>query len=216
MHQGEKFKSLEERPPLDIEDQSAALYRLSGSGKTQAALSPEMNGEHLLQSVRQWMESREQVLLVVSVAPRIQNFLYETLINVDMGVILLLVTNWFIGKILDNADSLKLFQAGIDDDVGASPDLSHYIPRGISILWTSRNANIVGSLVEDSQGIEVGAMTDEEALLLLRRPPQGKGDIGPGSEPEIELLECLKRLPLAIAHAAAFMRQTSKSATEYL
>jgi hypothetical protein len=98
--------------------------------------------------------------------------------NVNMGILLLPVTNRLMAKILDNADTLKLFQAGNSDDIGASPNLNAYIPRGICILWTTRDANIVGSLIEDLQGIKVGAMTDEEALLLLRRPAQGKGVVG--------------------------------------
>jgi hypothetical protein len=45
------------------------------------------------------------------------------LMNVDMGILLLQVTNRFMEKILENADDLKLFHAGNGDDLEASPDL---------------------------------------------------------------------------------------------
>jgi hypothetical protein len=57
------------------------------------------------------------------------------LMNIDMGILLLQVTNGFMEKILDNADALKLFHAGNGDDLEASPDLCAYVPRGICIIW---------------------------------------------------------------------------------
>jgi hypothetical protein len=59
-------------------------------------------------------------------------------------------------------------------------------------------------------------MTDEEAMLLLRRPVDGNDDVGTVTTLEIKLLESLERLPLAIVQATAFMKQTSTSIQEYL
>jgi hypothetical protein len=117
------------------------------------------------------------------------SYMRSPLMNVDMVILLLQVTNRFMERILDNADTLKLLHAGNGDDLEASPGLCAYVPRGICIIWTSRDANIVGSLIEGSQDIEVGAMTDEEVLLLLDRSAQGQGLAGAGSESEIKLLE---------------------------
>jgi hypothetical protein len=124
-------------------------------------------------------------------------------------------------KILDNADTLKLFNGSVIENGEMSSDLSIYLPRGASILWTSRDAHICGTLIDYSQGINVGAMSDDEALQLLRSPlmQRTQSDSAmkePPSDDEAELLECLERLPLAIAHAAAFTKQTSKSVGEYL
>jgi hypothetical protein len=189
-----------------------------------AKLDAKLKGEDLLRAVKEWMEDHEQILLV---SFHLNNeWTPNTLITsfhhskysqcMSWCLCFILVNDFLIAKILDNADTLKLMQAHTEDGIGASSDLSQHIPRGASILWTSRDANIVGSLVSDFQGIKVGQMTHEEALLLLRRPVQGYSQIEAASDAEVELLECLERLPLAVAHAAAFMKQTSVSVNEYL
>jgi hypothetical protein len=83
-------------------------------------------------------------------------------------------------------------------------------------LWTSRDANIAGSIIGDSLGIKVGSMTNEEALLLLRRPSQELDVIKPPSDAELQLLDCLEKLPLAVSHAAAYMKQTGIAVDNYL
>jgi len=70
--------------------------------------------------------------------------------------------------ILDNADDLRLFGVPSAGE-GANETLFPYLPhlsRG-TILWTSRDKNIAGTLVGARQGIEVRAMTNDEATLLL-------------------------------------------------
>jgi hypothetical protein len=59
-------------------------------------------------------------------------------------------------------------------------------------------------------------MTNEEALLLLRRPSQELDGVKPPSAAELQLLDCLERLPLAVSHAAAYMKQTGTTVNSYL
>ena len=59
-------------------------------------------------------------------------------------------------------------------------------------------------------------MTNEEAILLLRRPSQDLDVFKPPSDAELQLLDCLEQLPLAISHAAAYMKQTGISVNDYL
>lgn len=114
---------------------------------------------------------------------------------------------WMI--IFDNADNLELF--GVGRVEGMDESLSKYIPRGPqgTILWTSRDAHITGTLVGSRRGIEVPSMTRDEATTLLaiaRGEKSVMEEIGPD-----RLLEELQRLPLAVSQAGAYMRRTSIS-----
>jgi len=150
-----------------------------------ASLPPDLKGEDLLFAVKQWIE---------------------------------LQTNWVL--VLDNADDLKLFKkpysATLEQQL-YTPDLLQFVPRTQTetILWTSRDSSILGSLVGVQRGIEVGSMTDQEAWELLSSTC-GRSDVSQPSEEERELLRLLEKLPLAIVQAGAYMRKTKVSIQQYL
>lgn len=96
-------------------------------------------------------------------------------------------------------------------------NLYPFIPHGVrgTVLWTSRDANIVGSLVSPKRGVNVGMMGSLDAKKLLEN--LSNTSITPDDSPSLnELLERLGYLPLAICHAATYMRRTSTSIQRYV
>ncbi|KAK8016038.1 hypothetical protein PG991_008926 [Apiospora marii] len=213
--------------PASAAYQSAALWGLGGSGKTQIALAyaysrcrdpncsvfwvhadtetslaqdyksiaarlglpPELEGEDLLQAVRQQIEAG---------------------------------TNWVL--VLDNADDLALFNVGRATQqshtaqASASGSILHNaVPRGShgTILWTSRDQQIAGSLVGARQAVHIVQMTAQEATTLLEtvRNEETKEE---EREDVQRLLDELGCLPLPISQAAAYIRRTSTSIAAYL
>ncbi len=69
--------------------------------------------------------------------------------------------------VLDNADDLGLFGVGRQSPEQAS--LRAFIPRGPAgtVLWTSRDEQVSGTLVGARRGINVSRMTSDEAVLLF-------------------------------------------------
>ena len=117
--------------------------------------------------------------------------------------------------ILDNADDLGLFGVGRAHQ-GMAENLRKYVPHTSqgTVLWTSRDAHIAGTLVGAGRGIEVRSMEADEATTLLARVRDDKltlQEVGVDT-----LLKELQRLPLAISQAGAYMRRTSMSISEYL
>jgi hypothetical protein len=152
-----------------------------------AGLSSDLKDEDLLRAVQQWIEQR---------------------------------TSWLL--ILDNVDDLSIFKRvysgrQVSEEQPRHPELLRFIPKASSgvVIWTSRDGGILGRLVDVGQGIEVGAMTDQESLKLFRKL-SGRFGIERPSESEKQLLELLQRLPLAIAQAAAYIRKTKVSIEQYL
>ncbi|KAK8036900.1 hypothetical protein PG991_001214 [Apiospora marii] len=213
--------------PASAAYQSAALWGLGGSGKTQIALAyaysrcrdpncsvfwvhadtetslaqdyksiaarlglpPELEGEDLLQAVRQQIEAG---------------------------------TNWVL--VLDNADDLALFNVGRATQQSHTAQVSTYgstlhnaVPRGPhgTILWTSRDQQIAGSLVGARQAVHIVQMTAQEATTLLEtvRNEETKEE---EREDVQRLLDELGCLPLPISQAAAYIRRTSTSIAAYL
>ncbi|GFP57503.1 kinesin light chain [Trichoderma asperellum] len=115
--------------------------------------------------------------------------------------------------ILDNADDLGLFGVGRK---GGS--LANFIPGGLqgTILWTSRDGRITGSLVGPSRGIEVPSMTKDEAISLLEMSMSDNIKSGMEDAEIDRLLEELQLLPLAVSQAGVYMRRTRTPVKEYL
>lgn len=132
--------------------------------------------------------------------------------------VLQLVRDWLEGKykyrwlmIVDNVDDRNMFFETFTD---AGKALREYIPQSSrgSILFTTRNRDIGMDLALDRAPITVPSMDAQEAQALL-----GQRIIADTSETEqLELLEELLYLPLAIAQAAAFMAKRRKSVAEYI
>jgi tetratricopeptide (TPR) repeat protein len=127
--------------------------------------------------------------------------------------------------ILDNADDLRLFGVGQGKEKGMNEGLYKHVPctsQG-TVLWTSRDAHIAGTLVGARRGIEVQSMAVGEATTLLARTrdeslvAEGEASGKVSGEAGVDaLLEELQCLPLAISQAGAYMRRMSMSAEQYL
>ncbi|KAH6666143.1 TPR repeat protein [Halenospora varia] len=146
------FSELEKKLPITTRYQSAVLWGLGGSGKTQVALefayrrydatpcsifwlSDKLENEDLMDAVRDWIETQ---------------------------------SNWLL--VLDNADALHHFgEQFASHNHDNSRNLYSFIPRGPTgtILWTTRDGRIVGDLISSKQGINVGSMDTLEARELL-------------------------------------------------
>ncbi|KFA53372.1 hypothetical protein S40293_09401 [Stachybotrys chartarum IBT 40293] len=183
-------------PPTTTQYHAAALYSLGGSGKTQIVhadteaifihdyqsiakqlgIDTNLKKEDVLRAVRSRIESQEKWVLI-----------------------------------LDNADDLLLFgvgKAGKTTDDVQSINLIEYIPRAPTgtVLWTSRDERVVGTLVGSRHGIQVGPMERNESIELLEGARNT--EIQDDQREATELLEELQQLPLAISQAGAYMRRT--------
>lgn len=119
--------------------------------------------------------------------------------------------------VLDNADDLAAFGVGLrQSEAEPKQSLYDFVPRGPggTLLWTSRDRRIGGSLVSTKQAINVTCMTDGEARMLLEMV-MGKG-VGKELQTVLDLLIELDYLPLAVSQAAAYIRRTSTSIPKYL
>jgi hypothetical protein len=120
--------------------------------------------------------------------------------------------------ILDNADNLAVFGVGrTQPSAEEKHSLCDFVPRGPAgtVLWTSRDKRIGGSLVGARRAIHVGSMTEGEARRLLetvRDKEIGEAE----AQGAMALLTELEWLPLAVSQAAAYMRRTSTPIHEYL
>ncbi len=125
--------------------------------------------------------------------------------------------------VLDNADNLTVFGIGRDHAAGdenmagkMARNLFGFVPRHSgTVLWTSRDKRIGGSLVGAKRAINVAGMTDTEAIALLEMI--GNRNIGEGElDDAAQLLAELDWLPLAVSQAAAYMRRTATPIGGYL
>lgn len=128
--------------------------------------------------------------------------------------------------ILDNADDLSLFgvtQTTQDTSESTAIEkdevinMFEYVPRATTgtVLWTSRDKGIGGSLVGAQRAINVARMTDGEARVLFESSRASRIGAAEREDANRLLLE-LNWLPLAISQTAAYMRRTSMSIGEYL
>jgi tetratricopeptide (TPR) repeat protein len=146
-----------------------------------------LKGDDLLHAVRQWIERQQ---------------------------------NWLL--VLDNVDDVRLFLKGFsrpnNGEISASgPELFRFVPKCASgtVLWISRDKDIIGTLIDVDRGVHVGQMTNPEGLSLLRRLNRSIHE-GNSSEAEDKLLQHLGHLPLAIVQAATYIRKTGGSVEGYL
>lgn len=117
--------------------------------------------------------------------------------------------------VLDNADDLGLF--GVGRQSVEQSKLGAFVPRGPAgtVLWTSRDERISGTLVGAQRAINVSRMTSAEAIALFETVRNRK--MGVDEEDDIAmLLTELDWLPLAISQAAAYTRRTQTEIKTYL
>jgi tetratricopeptide (TPR) repeat protein len=113
---------------------------------------------------------------------------------------------------VDNEDVIFEKREG-DEDGTVALDLLSCLPKVDhgSILFTTRYKKIAQMLTKEF--IEIDEMTEEEAVQLLKKNLTNEDF---SSNDVNLLLEELCYIPLAISHAAAFMRVNSQPISEYL
>ena len=113
--------------------------------------------------------------------------------------------------ILDNVDDRNMF---FETYTYAGKALREYVPQSSkgSIIYTTRNMDIGMDLALDRSPITVPSMNAHEGLTLLGQRIRAES----AETEQLDLLEELVYLPLAISQAAAFMAKRRKSVAEYV
>ena len=113
--------------------------------------------------------------------------------------------------ILDNVDDRNMF---FETYTYAGKALREYVPQSPkgSIIYTTRNMDIGMDLALDRSPITVPSMDAHEALALLSQRIRAEST----ETEQLDLLEELVYLPLAISQAAAFMAKRRKNVAEYV
>lgn len=132
--------------------------------------------------------------------------------------VLQLVRDWLEAKyecrwlmVVDNVDDRNMF---FETLTFAGKALREYIPQSSkgSLLYTTRNRDIGMDLALDRVPITVPSMDAQEAQALLGQRIRAEST----ETEQLELLEELVYLPLAISQAVAFMVKRHKSVAEYV
>ncbi|KAI0416504.1 hypothetical protein F5X98DRAFT_178884 [Xylaria grammica] len=206
---------------------AAALSGLGGSGKTQIALDYAYRRQSDPDCSIFWVHADSETSFTKdyqSIAGKLglpNNLSGEDLLRAVCDKIEA-NPNWVL--VLDNADDLTWFGVAQNLGPGSSKprlNLNAFVPKCLAgagtgtVLWTSRDRQIAGSLVGARRAIHIVRMTSEEAEALLNtvRNEETSEDEHDAAE---ELLAELDYLPLAISQAAAYMRRTSTSVEDYL
>ncbi|PCD20313.1 hypothetical protein AU210_016180 [Fusarium oxysporum f. sp. radicis-cucumerinum] len=229
VHREDLINRIDKLLPSTSGSQSAALWGLGGSGKTQIALDYayrrcDADDECCIfwvhaDSEATFLADYKTIGKKLGVDERLDGTDLLDAVRNEIEV----RSEWVM--ILDNADDLGIFGVGQQAKGGETKEnqnqnLHIYLPctlRG-TVLWTSRDAHIAGTLVGARRGIEVRSMAVGEATTLLARIR----DEPLTAEEAVEeagvdaLLQELQYLPLAISQAGAYMRRMSMTAEQYL
>ncbi|KAL8296023.1 hypothetical protein RB600_001489 [Gaeumannomyces tritici] len=227
VERGGILPELERLLPSRAESQTAALWGLGGSGKTQMALEYAYRRWHSAPCSVFWVHADNETTF----ARDYQLIAKKLGVPADLkGEELLAAVrarleaepSWVL--ILDNADNIGLFGAGRRAPGGQprratdhAPNLHEFVPRGPTgtVLWTSRDEGIAGRLVVAERTINVARMEADEAARLLEKMRNKAIDDAERDDASALLAE-LDWLPLAISQAAAYMRRTRTPIKEYL
>ncbi|CCF33963.1 TPR domain-containing protein [Colletotrichum higginsianum] len=207
------------------EARSAALYGLGGYGKTQLALEFAYlrAGDDETCAIF-WVHADTEAAFAQDYALIAR----KGGLSVSDGEELLIAVRLFIEAqrrwllVLDNADDLRLFGVGATtctypSSQAPSKSLNQYLPKSPtgSILWTSRDSRIAGSLVGPMRAIRITNMLPLEAQVLFAT---AKGS--PLRDDELDdavaLLAELHYIPLPVSQAAAYIRRTAIPIKGYL
>ncbi|KAM0462323.1 hypothetical protein ACHAPV_003797 [Trichoderma viride] len=212
----------------------AALWGLGGSGKTQIALEHAYRQSENPQCSVFWVHADTRVAFIQDYKKIAALFGLVGILDGQDSELLRAVSNriqsepeWLL--VLDNADDLSLF--GVGETQQGSSNLFDFVPHRTApwtkgtVLWTSRDGQIAGSLVHSSRrAIHIPRMTSVEARNLLaiargddsakEHKEQKQND---NNDEDVEkLLEELQWLPLGISQAGAYMRRAETTVREYL
>ena len=173
------------------------LHGLGGIGKTQLAIEFCYRNRDTYDVVW-WVDAEEEtnILSALAAFAELQGYQAENQLDLAKKAILWFNANkgWLL--VFDNAANAKAIEAYIP-----SSDHGH-------VLITSRWKNWDGV----ASDVKIDVWSEEEALAFL------KDRLGEGTnEPELKrLAEEMGRLPLAIAHAAAYISTKQVSVSTYL
>ncbi|KAJ4006998.1 hypothetical protein NW761_015248 [Fusarium oxysporum] len=222
VHRPGLIDRLDELLPQSVGSRSAALWGLGGSGKTQIALDYAYRRcDTDDKCCVFWVHADNEATFTsdyktigkkLGVDERLDG---SDLLDAVCSAIEAR-SKWVM--VVDNADDLRLFGVGQQaNDEEMNDTLYKYVPHGSqgTVLWTSRDAHIVGTLVGSPRGIAVRSMTMDEAATLLarRRGDSSTVEREAGVDALLEELHCLS---LAISQAGAYMRRMSMTAEQYL
>ncbi|KAL7914494.1 P-loop containing nucleoside triphosphate hydrolase protein [Trichoderma velutinum] len=214
-------KRLHQLLPRGPKFHSAALWGLGGSGKTQIALDYAYRRIEDAKCSVFWAHADSKATFIHDYKSIANKLGIEQTATADGNFLLRSVRNgieacssWVL--ILDNVDNLELFGVGLSPDEAAN-SIYQYIPNGPAgtVLWTSRDARIAGTLVGAQRGIEVTQMEHDEAIELLEVMRNKKAGVEELDDVKTLLGE-LQWLPLAISQAGAYMRRMRTTASGYL
>ncbi|KAK2590017.1 hypothetical protein QQS21_012305 [Conoideocrella luteorostrata] len=225
VHRGDLIKRIDELLPPTLGSHCAALWGLGGSGKTQIALDYVYRRWDLDDECNIfWVHADSEATFLADYKTIGKNLRVgeqhdgPDLLDVVCSAIQAR-SKWVM--ILDNADDLGLFGVGRRvNGEGTNESLYKYVPHASqgTVLWTTRDAHIAGTLVGARRGVEVRSMAMNEATTLLARTrdelPTVEEALGElGVDALVQELQCL---PLAISQAGAYMRRMSMTADQYL
>ena len=196
----------------------AVLCGLGGVGKSQIALeylwqckeqSPDLGAfwVHAANPAR-FLESYKRIAAEYNIPGRDDP-------NSD---VLQIVRNWLEVHphgpwlmVVDNVDDHSMF-FGNPNSVGNT--LRDYIPQSSrgSLVFTTRNRDVGLDLLPRRDPIMIASMEIEEARAMLGERIRSKSTTGE----QLQLIERLTSLPLAISQAAAFMVKRHKSISDYI
>ncbi|KAH7302952.1 P-loop containing nucleoside triphosphate hydrolase protein [Stachybotrys elegans] len=206
-------------PSVDTEYSAAALYGLGGSGKTQIALDYAYRRCRDASCSVFWVHADSEATFTHDFKKIAKLFGVDVNLEKEdlLGVVWRRIESqdkWVF--VLDNADDLSIFGVAQKGKNSHMSKLLEHIPRAHTgtVLWTSRDERIVGTLVSPRRGIRVGPMTPTESTKLLQTARNM--EIHEDSNEAVALAQELQQLPLAISQAGAYMRRTSTPIRMYL
>ncbi|TQN66849.1 hypothetical protein CSHISOI_08581 [Colletotrichum shisoi] len=215
------FSQLAQLLPVS-EARNAALCGLGGSGKTQVALEfayrrADDDGSCAIFWVHADTEATfTQDYALVARKAGLSALNGEELLTTVCHFIE--AQPWWL-LVLDNADDLRLFGVGATPSSEQSPSksLNCYVPKGPtgSILWTSRDGRIAGSLIGSMRAIPISSMLPLEAQTLLATA-RGSDHKDDELDDAAALLSELHYIPLPVSQAAAYIRRTAMPIKKYL
>ncbi|EAA27130.1 hypothetical protein NCU03477 [Neurospora crassa OR74A] len=195
----------------------AALWGLGGIGKSQFAIRYAQDLEQRSpETFIFWIYARTRDLFITGYREIAEKLgLLPDPSEADETV-LLAVRDWCNENkqwlmILDNADDATIFMNTTTSECGASEDgsaikgkpLSEFLPCGQTgnLLITSRDKAVAQFLAGKWNARDVPAMTEHEAIQLLRKKLRDYND----EDCEVALVQALDCIPLAITQAASYI-----------
>ncbi|KAH6985565.1 hypothetical protein EDB80DRAFT_590910 [Ilyonectria destructans] len=200
---------------ISMKPQIFVLWGLAGVGKTQLALKfaetmktrlkvfwiradQSSNFIHDYAKLRPKMQHDDHLQ---NPARDLRTLLEETCSELEANP-----ADWLL--ILDNADDFDEYRQAIDP----------YLPRSGRILITSRDPRFQGDVAAAEDGMNVLPMDEEESIELLTKsiPGRLRPITGETEGAQSYLVNMLGNLPLAIAQAAANIRDQQVSLRDYI